>query len=138
MDQSKWKYKLCMFWMFRWGSFERSDGIYRVIEMQRSYEMALKTWSDWLEIHINRSKTQLFFMTMSPVHERYGKKKQLFFISYDIKNIILLLHAYVNNPHCYYTYIYDDDLERNYGAKKKGRIAMEKGSYWRKSTCSVK
>ncbi|XP_019162593.1 PREDICTED: protein trichome birefringence-like 34 [Ipomoea nil] len=62
-----------------WGSFERSgDGIYKVIEMQRSYEMALKTWSDWLEIHVNRSKTQLFFITMSPVHERaelWGKEE---------------------------------------------------------------
>lgn len=54
----------------RWGSFERSDGIYKEVKMLRSYEMALKTWADWLEIHVNRSKTQLFFMSMSPVHER--------------------------------------------------------------------
>ncbi|KAK4478422.1 hypothetical protein RD792_013892 [Penstemon davidsonii] len=53
-----------------WGSFNSSDGIYKNVEMLRSYEMALKTWSDWLEIHINRTKTQLFFMTMSPTHER--------------------------------------------------------------------
>ncbi|PIN04220.1 hypothetical protein CDL12_23237 [Handroanthus impetiginosus] len=40
--------------------------------------MALKTWSDWLEIHVNRSKTQLFFMSMSPTHERseeWGKSE---------------------------------------------------------------
>nr|XP_016491276.1 PREDICTED: protein trichome birefringence-like 34 [Nicotiana tabacum] len=61
-----------------WGSFERSDGIYKEVKMLRSYEMALKTWADWLEIHVNRSKTQLFFMSMSPVHERaeeWGKAK---------------------------------------------------------------
>nr|GME08682.1 protein trichome birefringence-like 34 [Ipomoea batatas] len=62
-----------------WGSFddERSDGIYKEVEMVRSYEMALKTWSDWLEIHVNRSKTQLFFISMSPIHERaeeWGKE----------------------------------------------------------------
>ncbi|XP_010257036.1 PREDICTED: protein trichome birefringence-like 34 [Nelumbo nucifera] len=51
-----------------WGSFERSDGVYKEVEMLRSYEMALKTWSDWLEIHVNRSKTQLFFVSMSPTH----------------------------------------------------------------------
>ncbi|KAL8526589.1 hypothetical protein ACS0TY_015690 [Phlomoides rotata] len=53
-----------------WGSFNTSDGIYKKVDMLRSYEMALKTWSDWLEIHVNRSKTQLFFMSMSPTHER--------------------------------------------------------------------
>ncbi|KAL7136103.1 hypothetical protein ABFS83_10G006700 [Erythranthe nasuta] len=53
-----------------WGSFNSTDGIYKQVEMLRSYEMALKTWSDWLEIHVNRTKSQLFFMTMSPTHER--------------------------------------------------------------------
>ncbi|KAG8377069.1 hypothetical protein BUALT_Bualt09G0129900 [Buddleja alternifolia] len=56
-----------------WGSFENSDGIYKKVDMLRSYEMALKTWSDWLEIHVNRTKTQLFFMSMSPTHERAGE-----------------------------------------------------------------
>ncbi|XP_060202486.1 protein trichome birefringence-like 34 [Lycium barbarum] len=61
-----------------WGSFERSDGIYKEVKMLRSYEMALKAWADWLEIHVNRTKTKLFFMSMSPVHERaeeWGKAK---------------------------------------------------------------
>ncbi|KAK3032859.1 hypothetical protein RJ639_037036 [Escallonia herrerae] len=53
-----------------WGSFEESDGVIKEVEMLRSYEMAIKTWSDWLEFHINRSKTQLFFTSMSPTHER--------------------------------------------------------------------
>ena len=39
--------------------------------MPRAYEMALNTWSDWLEVHVNRSKTQVFFVSMSPTHERY-------------------------------------------------------------------
>ncbi|PIA59569.1 hypothetical protein AQUCO_00400450v1 [Aquilegia coerulea] len=51
-----------------WGSFEGVDGIYKEVEMLRSYEMALKTWSEWLEIHVNRTKTQLFFVSMSPTH----------------------------------------------------------------------
>ncbi|XP_015897422.2 protein trichome birefringence-like 34 [Ziziphus jujuba] len=52
-----------------WGSFESSDGIYKDVEMLRVYEMALKTWSDWLEFHVNRNKTQLFFVSMSPTHQ---------------------------------------------------------------------
>ncbi|KAI3993550.1 hypothetical protein MKX01_002563 [Papaver californicum] len=52
-----------------WGSFEYpNEGIYKEIEMLRSYEIALKTWSDWLEIHINHTKTDLFFVSMSPTH----------------------------------------------------------------------
>nr|CAD1817530.1 unnamed protein product [Ananas comosus var. bracteatus] len=51
-----------------WGSFDDDDGIYKEIESLRGYEMALKTWSDWLEFHIDRSRTRLFFMSMSPTH----------------------------------------------------------------------
>ncbi|XP_021908719.1 protein trichome birefringence-like 34 [Carica papaya] len=53
-----------------WGSFDNSDGIYKEVEMPRVYEMALQTWSQWLEFHVNTSKTQLFFITMSPTHQR--------------------------------------------------------------------
>ncbi|XP_052173526.1 protein trichome birefringence-like 34 [Diospyros lotus] len=51
-----------------WGSLERPDNITKEVEMLRSYEMALRTWADWLDIHVNRSRTQLYFMTMSPTH----------------------------------------------------------------------
>ncbi|WOG96084.1 hypothetical protein DCAR_0415414 [Daucus carota subsp. sativus] len=57
-----------------WGTFE--SGIVKRVEMLRSYEMGLKTWSDWLEIHIDHNKSQLFFMSMSPSHkwgEEWGK-----------------------------------------------------------------
>ncbi|KAF5960871.1 hypothetical protein HYC85_002080 [Camellia sinensis] len=40
-----------------WGSFGNSDGIYKEVEMLLSYELALRTWLDWLHIHINRTKT---------------------------------------------------------------------------------
>lgn len=53
-----------------WGSFGSPDGIYKDVMMPRAYEMALNTWSDWLEVHVNRSKTQVFFVSMSPTHER--------------------------------------------------------------------
>ncbi|KAG6735262.1 hypothetical protein POTOM_062193 [Populus tomentosa] len=53
-----------------WGSFERPDGIYKRVDMPRVYEMALKTWSDWLEVHVNRTKTQMFFVSMSPTHQK--------------------------------------------------------------------
>ncbi|XP_039160405.1 protein trichome birefringence-like 34 isoform X2 [Eucalyptus grandis] len=53
-----------------WGSFGSPDGIHKMEQAPRVYEMALNTWSDWLEVHINRSKTQVFFVSMSPTHDR--------------------------------------------------------------------
>ncbi|KAJ1419302.1 PMR5 N-terminal domain [Sesbania bispinosa] len=53
-----------------WGSFGDPDGVYKKVPMVRVYEMALRTWSDWLEVHINRNKTQLFFASMSPTHQK--------------------------------------------------------------------
>lgn len=54
--------------MNRWGSFQDNDGIYKEIEILRAYELALKTWSDWLEFNVDPLKTQLFFVSMSPTH----------------------------------------------------------------------
>jgi len=42
--------------------------------MLRVYGMALRTWFDWLEVHVNRNKTHLFFVSMSPIHERCPQK----------------------------------------------------------------
>ncbi|CAL1378635.1 unnamed protein product [Linum trigynum] len=53
-----------------WGSFTGPDGgIVKAVKMPRVYEMALQTWADWLEVHINRTKTQLFFVSISPTHQ---------------------------------------------------------------------
>ncbi|WOL06347.1 protein trichome birefringence-like 34 [Canna indica] len=51
-----------------WGSFDEEDGIYKEIDGLRGYELALRTWSDWLEFHVDHLKAQLFFMSMSPTH----------------------------------------------------------------------
>ncbi|KAL7136105.1 hypothetical protein ABFS83_10G006900 [Erythranthe nasuta] len=52
-----------------WGSFGSSDAIYKRVQMKlRLYEMALNTWSDWLEINVDRTKTKLFFTSLSPQH----------------------------------------------------------------------
>lgn len=56
--------------MSRWGSFGDPNGVMKKVGMVRVYEMALRTWSDWLEVHINRNKTNLFFVSMSPTHQK--------------------------------------------------------------------
>lgn len=70
-SDSLWGSGPCAGVCIRWGSFESREGIYKDVMMPRAYEMALNTWSQWLEIHVNRSKTELFFVSMSPTHERY-------------------------------------------------------------------
>ncbi|KAL8492898.1 hypothetical protein ACS0TY_024189 [Phlomoides rotata] len=56
-----------------WGSFDSPDAaIYKEVGMNlRRYEIALNSWSEWLEIHINRTKTKMFFMSHSPFHFGY-------------------------------------------------------------------
>lgn len=55
----------------RWGSFESPDEVDDKLDELRIYEMAMKTWSEWLETHVNRTKTKLFFVSMSPAHDRF-------------------------------------------------------------------
>uniref|UniRef100_A0A0E0KKQ4 Uncharacterized protein n=1 Tax=Oryza punctata TaxID=4537 RepID=A0A0E0KKQ4_ORYPU len=67
-----------------WGSFdnpaaaavamaaEEGDkyAVSKVIGSLRAYELAVRTWADWMEFHVDHARTQLFFMTMSPTHLR--------------------------------------------------------------------
>ncbi|KAF8043421.1 hypothetical protein BT93_A1682 [Corymbia citriodora subsp. variegata] len=53
-----------------WGSFASPDRKYEMMKMPQAYKIALNTWSDWIQVHINRSKTQVFFIGMSATHER--------------------------------------------------------------------
>ncbi|CAI9111032.1 OLC1v1011165C1 [Oldenlandia corymbosa var. corymbosa] len=54
------------------GSFENADtdNVYEDIEMLPAYEMALQTWFDWIDNHVNRTKTRVFFVSSSPTHNR--------------------------------------------------------------------
>lgn len=55
---------------FWWGSFEEEDRIAKTVEILRSYKMALSTWSNWIEFHVDPNKTRVFFMSFSPTHQR--------------------------------------------------------------------
>ncbi|KAI3674820.1 hypothetical protein L2E82_51936 [Cichorium intybus] len=59
-----------------WGSFENPNRTSIESVRVTRYEMALKTWSNWLETHLNRTKTRMFFISLSPDHkegEDWGK-----------------------------------------------------------------
>ncbi|KAG2534267.1 hypothetical protein PVAP13_9NG038700 [Panicum virgatum] len=59
------------------GSFEEAAAegahraAYEVTDGLRAFELAIRTWSEWsewLELHVDRDRTQLFFTSMSPTH----------------------------------------------------------------------
>ncbi|CAL4928045.1 unnamed protein product [Urochloa decumbens] len=61
--------------ILRWGSFQaaaRAEGAHRaayeVTGSLRAFEMALRTWSEWLELHVDRARAKLFFTSTSPTH----------------------------------------------------------------------
>ncbi|KAL6636669.1 hypothetical protein ACP70R_024241 [Stipagrostis hirtigluma subsp. patula] len=41
---------------------------YEVMDSLRAFELSIRTWSEWLEHHVDRARTRLFFMSMSPTH----------------------------------------------------------------------
>ncbi|XP_029120606.1 protein trichome birefringence-like 34 [Elaeis guineensis] len=58
------------------GSFEDKDKDFEEIELALGLEVALRTWSEWLESHVDTNKTQLFFVSLSPTHvwaDEWGK-----------------------------------------------------------------
>ena len=55
----------------RLGSFESDNKVYKEVKKLECYKMALKTWSDWLDTNINRTKTRTFFVSMSATHHLY-------------------------------------------------------------------
>lgn len=50
------------------GSFSRKHVKYDEIERVVAYRKVLKTWSRWVEAHINPKRTTVLFMSVSPVH----------------------------------------------------------------------
>ncbi|KAI3771122.1 hypothetical protein L6452_02280 [Arctium lappa] len=54
------------------GSFEDSKQ-YNIVDSHHAYSMVLEVWSNWLYTHINHTRTQSYFMSMTATHHR-GKE----------------------------------------------------------------
>ncbi|CAN6351347.1 unnamed protein product [Urochloa humidicola] len=50
------------------GSFSRKHVKYDEVERVVAYRKVLKTWSRWVEVHIDPKRTTVLFMSVSPVH----------------------------------------------------------------------
>ncbi|XP_047306705.1 protein trichome birefringence-like 34 [Impatiens glandulifera] len=59
-------------------SFEEPNEKFKMVKSLQSYKMVLKTWSNWIDNHINKTKTRMFFMGIPATHEwsiDWGNKK---------------------------------------------------------------
>ncbi|CAN6322164.1 unnamed protein product [Urochloa humidicola] len=60
--------------VLRWGSFDAAAegahgaAAYEVTGSLRAFELSLRTWSEWLELHVDRARAKLFFTSTSPTH----------------------------------------------------------------------
>ncbi|KAF0925788.1 hypothetical protein E2562_018444 [Oryza meyeriana var. granulata] len=62
--------------ILRGGSFSKKPVKYDEMERVAAYRKVLKTWSRWVEKHVDPKKSTVFFMSVSPVHmqsEGWGK-----------------------------------------------------------------
>nr|XP_016437296.1 PREDICTED: protein ESKIMO 1-like [Nicotiana tabacum] len=50
------------------GSFDEGSTEYDEIERTIAYRRVLTTWSQWIESNVDPNRTQVFFMSMSPMH----------------------------------------------------------------------
>lgn len=50
------------------GSFDEGSTEYDEIERPVAYDRVLRTWSNWVNENVDPNQTQVFFMSMSPLH----------------------------------------------------------------------
>ncbi|KAJ8540454.1 hypothetical protein K7X08_030373 [Anisodus acutangulus] len=50
------------------GSFDERSTEYDEIERTKAYRKVLTTWSQWVDNNVDVNRTQVFFMSMSPMH----------------------------------------------------------------------
>uniref|UniRef100_A0A0D9WFG7 Uncharacterized protein n=1 Tax=Leersia perrieri TaxID=77586 RepID=A0A0D9WFG7_9ORYZ len=62
--------------ILRGGSFSKKPVKYDQMERVAAYRKVFKTWSRWVEKHVDPNRSRVFFMSVSPVHmqsEGWGK-----------------------------------------------------------------
>ncbi|XP_010483461.1 PREDICTED: protein PMR5-like [Camelina sativa] len=52
-----------------WDLIQSGNTYYQDMDRFVAMEKALRTWAYWVESHVDRSKTQVFFLSISPTHD---------------------------------------------------------------------
>ncbi|PKU82089.1 protein trichome birefringence-like 42 [Dendrobium catenatum] len=53
-----------------WKYYEWRGQLVEDMERDAAYEIAMRTWATWVDRHVNRDKTAVFFRSISPEHKR--------------------------------------------------------------------
>ncbi|CAN6870797.1 unnamed protein product, partial [Brassica oleracea] len=52
-----------------WDLIQSGNSYYQDMDRFVAMEKALRTWAYWVETHVDRSRTQVFFLSISPTHD---------------------------------------------------------------------
>lgn len=52
----------------RWDYIELGGKYYRDMDRLEAMERGLKTWASWVDSNIDRSRTKVYFLAISPTH----------------------------------------------------------------------
>lgn len=50
---------------------EAEGALYQDMERLVALERGLRTWAKWVDANVDKSKTRLFFQSISPTHYKY-------------------------------------------------------------------
>lgn len=53
----------------RWDYFQYKGKVMEKMAIESALEMAMKTWAHWIDKTVNRTKTRVFFRSISPSHK---------------------------------------------------------------------
>lgn len=72
---------------------EAEGALYQDMERLVALERGLRTWAKWVDANVDKSKTRLFFQSISPTHYKYVHRYILFSLSllpfFSLNSIIL-------------------------------------------------
>ncbi|XP_010675282.2 protein trichome birefringence-like 42 [Beta vulgaris subsp. vulgaris] len=63
-------------WNHRWDYFMVNGKIIKGMDHMKAYKIALRTWANWVDAHIDPKKTQVFFQGVSAVHMNGSEWKE--------------------------------------------------------------
>jgi hypothetical protein len=66
----KFDYLSCFCWLIecRWDYVELGGKYYPDMDRMAALERGMKTWANWVDTNIDRSRTQVLFQAISPTH----------------------------------------------------------------------
>lgn len=124
----------------RWDLFQYRGKLIQEMDIESAFEMAMKTWAQWIDQNVESNKTTVFFRSISPEHN--GKNlcqnvtQPIMNESYKAsfpKPVIDIVERIIGDMRTPVTYLnitklseYRRDAHPTVHAKKNGKMMVEK------------